>query len=70
MAKDAEGSVTLKHTYSVDIREPYMGNTVPLFVEVYTLGERVVLVEVCNPEGARASASHKITTSVGKLFNR
>lgn len=39
------------HYFRVDVREPYMGNTVPLQIILLLDGEKIVRLRVINPEG-------------------
>jgi hypothetical protein len=53
-------------TYEIQIREPYMGNTLPLIIHIKTDVEGIVEVEVENSEGIKKLAN----LVEAKLFHR
>ncbi|GAG77428.1 unnamed protein product [marine sediment metagenome] len=67
---EALGGVDIT-VYSAEIREPFMGNSVPVSVLIYRRGGRIVHVEFENPEGMRAGAkcTDNYAMAIG-VFNR
>ena len=51
-----DGSVEIV-TYAAEIREPYMGNSVPISVHIYFRGGEIIRVELENPEGMKMTAN-------------
>ena len=50
-----EGGVDVV-VYTAEIREPYMGNSVPVSVHIYRRGGRIVHVQIENPERIKVVA--------------
>lgn len=58
-------------TFQADLREPYMGNEVPITVYVYVRNGKVRRVELENPEGIKVSAKWLETFMMdSKLYSK
>ena len=60
--------------FEAEVREPYMGNAVPISVLIYQRKGDVAKVEVRNPEGMDIAAKFVSSTTMSerlfKLFHR
>ena len=57
--------------YSAEIREPFMGNNVPVSIHIFRRSGRIVHIEFENPEGMRVAAKHTDSYAMAiEVFNR
>ncbi len=54
--------------FKCDMREPYMGNTFPVYVEIRRMKGRIVRVVTFTEEGIRTDARSLSVLEVSQLF--